>query len=70
MLESGDPLCKEETNRTEIFLDNIFISSTKESTGLVILPPSGSLRKWEKGNAMDPTPISVVIMHAQIPKSS
>lgn len=32
----------------EIFLDNTVISSIKESTCLLILPPSGFLHKWEK----------------------
>lgn len=65
-------LCEEETNSIEIFLYNVFIiSSIKKGTCLVILPPSGSLHKWEKGNkCLDPTPITVLIIHARIPKST
>lgn len=60
-------LCEKETNSTEIFLDNIVIvSSIKESTCLLILPPSGFLHKWEKGNSLDPTPVTALVMHVKV----
>lgn len=49
--------------------DIFILSSIEKNTCWVILPPSGTLHKWEKkNNSLDPTPISALIMHSRLPK--